>query len=92
MDSILVLGAGELGLQVLYSLARIAPQHTSITVLLRATTIDSAHSFQKLTELDMLRALGIKFLRGDVVACSDSELSALSGPMTRVSVAGLRCR
>jgi hypothetical protein len=84
MDSILVLGAGDLGLQVLCSLARTAPQHTSVTVLLRSTTIDSVHSSQKLAELERLRALGIKFLRGDVAKSSDSELSALFKPYDTV--------
>jgi hypothetical protein len=84
MGSILVLGAGELGIQILLSLARIAPQDTSLTVLLRSTTIDSPTSPQKQAELDMLRALGITFLRGDVVSCSDAELSALFKPYDTV--------
>jgi hypothetical protein len=55
MVSILVLGAGELGLQVLPVPARIAPQHTSITVLLRSTTINTARLAEKLAQLDVLR-------------------------------------
>jgi NmrA-like family len=90
MNSILVLGAGELGTRVLQNLARIAPEHASITVFLRSATIDSPDTSQKRAELDKLRALGIKFLRGDVVNCSDSELSTLFKPYdTVISCVGL---
>ncbi|MEH1887974.1 MAG: aromatic alcohol reductase [Nostoc sp.] len=80
MTSILVLGAGELGLSMLHNLARLAPTDTTITVLLRQSTINSPSTPTKQTELDKLKALGIRFLPGDVVNISSSDLSALFRP------------
>lgn len=80
MTSILVLGAGELGLSMLHNLARLAPTDTTITVLLRQSTINSPSTPTKQTELDKLKALGIRFLPGDVVNSSSSDLSALFRP------------
>ena len=80
MTSILVLGAGELGLSMLHNLARLAPTDTTITVLLRQSTINFPSTPTKQTELDKLKALGIRFLPGDVVNSSNSDLSALFRP------------
>jgi NmrA-like family len=84
MNSILVLGAGELGTEVLRSLARVAPQHVEVSVLLRPATIASPSPPKRRSEIDGLRTLGIKFLSGDVVYCSHSELSSLFKPYDTV--------
>lgn len=76
--SILVLGAGELGLEVLRRLAKrvVTVPGTSVTVLLRQSTIQStAPAKQK--NLGELRALGVEFLAGDLVEESAEELAAL---------------
>ncbi len=76
--SILVLGAGELGMSVLRNLAKKTALFpgTSVTVLLRASTITSPTP-EKQRDLATLRSLGIKFLPGDLVTASKAELSAL---------------
>lgn len=76
--SILVLGAGELGMAVLRNLAKRAALSpgTTLTVLLRpsALTSDSPGKQQNIAELD---SLGVQFLHGDLVADSTSDLAAL---------------
>ena len=84
MDSILVIGAGELGAQVLHGLARVAPEHTTIALLHRSATINSTGTSQKRAELEKLKALGITFLTGDVVQSTEAELSALFLPYDTV--------
>lgn len=76
-NSILVLGAGELGMAVLRNLAKRAALFpgTTITVLLRPATIASAAP-DKQRDIAELRALGVKFLAGDL-ADSTADLSAL---------------
>ena len=76
--SILVLGAGELGMPVLRSLSRraAAVEGASVAVLLRAsvsTALDSA----KQANLDELRALDIKVVPGDLAGASIAELADL---------------
>lgn len=76
--SILVLGAGELGLAVLRSLAKrvaLFPS-TTLTVLLRPSTITS-HDPRKQRDLAALQSLGVKFLPGDLAADSTADLAAL---------------
>ena len=76
--SILVLGAGELGLAVLRSLAKrvaLFPS-TTLTVLLRPSTITS-HNPRKQRDLAALQSLGVKFLPGDLAADSTADLAAL---------------
>ncbi len=75
--SILVLGAGELGLPVIRNLAKRAAlsSGTTVTVLLRHSSINS-DSPGKQSDLDELRALGVNFLAGDLTA-STAELSAV---------------
>ena len=75
--SILVLGAGELGMPVLRNLARRAKQvsGTSVTALLRPATIASADA-EKQRDIAELRALGVQFLSGDLTG-STADLSAL---------------
>ena len=74
--SILVLGAGELGMAVLRSLARRAAMipGTTLTVLLRPSTIRSEDP-GKQRDITELQSLGVKFLPGDLVTDSTTELS-----------------
>lgn len=80
-ESILVIGAGELGMEILRSLAKKAPSYsgTKITVLLRSATIDSQDPQKKKTTAE-LRAFGISLLAGDIVKASTAELSELFEP------------
>jgi hypothetical protein len=75
---ILVLGAGELGMAVLRSLAKHLALHsgTTLTVLLRPSTIAS-DSPSKQQDTAELKSLGISLLPGDLVADSTADLSAL---------------
>ena len=75
--SILVLGAGELGMAVLRPLAaRAAQAGVAVVVLLRPATITSSDPAKR-AEVDELRALGIDLVPGDIVAASQDELAAL---------------
>jgi hypothetical protein len=80
---ILVLGVGELGTAILTSLSALAPQNTSITVLLRPSTISTTVP-SKLTELSTLRALNIAFLPGDIATSSISTLATLFQPFDTI--------
>ena len=75
---ILVLGAGELGMAVLRSLAKRVASFpgTSLTVLLRPSTINS-HDPSKQQKLDELQSIGVRFLPSDLAADSISDLSRL---------------
>ncbi|WP_027599594.1 aromatic alcohol reductase [Pseudomonas sp. MOIL14HWK12:I2] len=77
-QSILVLGAGELGLPVLRNLARLAKEKpgSKVSVLLRQSTLDSQDAGKK-RELGELRALGITLVAGDLVKDSIAELAAV---------------
>lgn len=77
-QSILVLGAGELGLPVLRNLARLARQKpgSKVSVLLRQSTLDSQDAGKK-KELDELRALGVALAAGDLVKDSIDQLAAV---------------
>ena len=79
--SILVIGAGELGMPILGSLSRYAPSPTStkISVLVRPATIASEAPDKK-EIIAKLRALGISMLSGDIVNSSPAELSNLFKP------------
>jgi hypothetical protein len=75
--SILVLGAGELGLAVLRQLSRLAaPQNVPVTVLLRPATLHSPDP-AKQQEITELRALGIELLAGDLANSSEAELATV---------------
>lgn len=76
--SILVLGAGELGMAVLRSLAKRARQRPGVdlTVLLRPSMIAS-HDPAKRRDIGELQSLGVKLLAGDLVASSTAELAEL---------------
>ena len=75
--SILVLGAGELGMPVIRNLARLAVSHpgTRISVMLRATSIDSELP-EKQRVVDEIRALGVNIVAGDLVTESVEALAA----------------
>ena len=74
---ILVLDAGELGMIVLRGLAkRMASPDTTLTVLLRPSTINSDDP-SKQQKLDELQSLGVKFLPGDLATDSIDDLSLL---------------
>lgn len=87
---ILVLGAGELGMSMLESLAAHRLRgHTKISVLLRQATLDSAAPEKKHRE-QRLRALDVGFEAADVEAASAEELaSVFEGYDTVVSCTGM---
>lgn len=74
-DNILVLGAGELGTQVLRELAALNADSAKarITVLLRASAVATQDSSKK-RALEELRALGIHILQADVISDSVEAL------------------
>ena len=87
--SILVLGAGELGMPVLRNLAKRITHFsgTTITVLLRPSTIKSTVP-EKLRDIKELRSLGVKILAGDL-SSAVTELTALfKGFHTVISCTG----
>ncbi|AXJ04776.1 aromatic alcohol reductase [Pseudomonas fluorescens] len=75
-QSILVLGAGELGLPVLRNLAQVAKRApgSTVSVLLRASTI-STQVPEKKAEIDELRSLGIQMVAADLVSDSIDQLA-----------------
>jgi len=77
-QSILVIGAGELGMPVLRNLARKAKDHqgTTISVLLRAATVESTDP-AKQRDVYEIRELGIEIVTGDILALTISELAAI---------------
>ena len=79
-NSILVLGAGELGMAMLRSLVRRATPASGISIaaLLRPSTIDS-HDPAKQTDIAELRSLGIELLPGDLAEQSEESLAAVFG-------------
>ena len=75
MRSILVLGAGELGMAVLRPLAgRAAFGGVSIAVLLRPETIGTADNGKR-ADIDELLKLGCELVPGDIASASVSELA-----------------
>lgn len=78
--SILVLGAGQLGMAVLRHLARHAERAggVAVSVLLRPSATVSADLAKRQDQAD-LRALGIDIVEGDLVAQSGAELAAMFG-------------
>lgn len=86
-ESILVLGAGELGIEVLRHLARQAQTaqgaRIRINVLLRPSTANSTAPAKK-REINELKKMGIGIAEGDVVAACESELAATFAPYDTV--------
>ncbi|CAE6895857.1 aromatic alcohol reductase [Paraburkholderia domus] len=74
--SILVLGAGELGIAVLRSLVRraVSEPGVSLSVLLRSSTIDSSEP-AKQKDIAELRSLNIALLPGDLAGQSEASLA-----------------
>ncbi|MDF3867899.1 aromatic alcohol reductase [Pseudomonas denitrificans (nom. rej.)] len=90
-QSILVLGAGELGLPVLRNLARVAKRApgSQISVLLRQSTIDTQIP-EKKAEIDELRGLGIQMVAADLVNDSIDQLAEVFGRFdTVIGCAGM---
>jgi hypothetical protein len=86
--SILVLGAGELGMPVLRNLAKDAPsRNVSLSVLLRPSTLDS-HDPGKQHDLAELRSLGIAFVSGDLGDAATDLPALLRGFDTVISCTG----
>jgi NmrA-like family len=83
--SILVLGAGELGMAVLRGLAGRAGRApgTRLNVLLRPSTITSEDPARR-RDIAELRALGVGLLPGDLVEGSAADLSAQFEPFHTV--------
>ncbi|HAB03758.1 MAG TPA: aromatic alcohol reductase [Pseudomonas sp.] len=77
-QSILVLGAGELGLPVLRNLAKVAQRvpGSQVSVLLREATIHSQDAAKR-AEIDELRGLGIHRVAADLVNDSIDQLAAV---------------
>lgn len=75
-QSILVLGAGELGLPVLRNLARVAKRApgSKVSVLLRKSTITTQEPAKK-AEIDELRSLGVHMVAADLVNDSIDQLA-----------------
>lgn len=76
--SVLVLGAGELGTAVLKALAAHS-QRSSITVLLRAATINSSHP-AKVALIHELDVLGISVVAGEMASSTEQELAHTFSP------------
>lgn len=76
--NILVLGAGELGLPVLKSLARLAKdvKGAKISVLLRGSAVESDVS-AKQRDIAVIRSHGIEIVIGDLVNSSVNELASV---------------
>lgn len=75
INSILVLGAGELGMAVLESVSRrIAHGKTKLAVLLRPTTDDSTNSLKRL-QYDRVRALGAQIVECDLASASETDIA-----------------
>ncbi|MFM0042914.1 aromatic alcohol reductase [Paraburkholderia sediminicola] len=77
-NSILVLGAGELGMAVLHSLARHTASRPGVSVaaLLRSSTIASSDSLKQ-KDVAELRALNIELVPGDLADQSEASLAAV---------------
>ncbi|KUL89575.1 hypothetical protein ZTR_04483 [Talaromyces verruculosus] len=75
-QKILVIGAGELGFQVLRALVAHPSKPAIVAVLLRPSSINST-SRQKQERNDTLRSLGVQLIPGDIVEDSEQTLSAI---------------
>ncbi len=79
MRSILVLGAGELGMAVLRPLsARANAAGVAVTVLLRPETIATCDAAKR-ADVDELLALGCALTQGDIASASVAELAERFG-------------
>lgn len=89
-ESILVLGAGELGSEVLKSLAsHPVRSHTRLALLLRPSTIATGDA-KKCSENESYKELGIEILPGDVVQDDPGQLAKTFAPFdTVISCTGM---
>lgn len=88
LQKILVIGAGELGLQVLRSLVKHPRSAGAVAVLLRPETISSTNP-SKRNEIQNLRHLGIQLIAGDIVQGSQEALvSVFAGFDTVIGCTG----
>lgn len=89
MTSILVLGAGELGMPVICNLAKKAKNYSQITVtvLLREATINSEDTNKK-KNITALKELGVALLPGDLSAPSSELVSIFKNYDAIVSCTG----
>jgi hypothetical protein len=86
--SILILGAGELGLPVIRNMVQKAKNNNaSITVLLRQETIES-EEFEKKRTIEELKVLGVTLLAGDLSAPSSVLISIFKNYDAVVSCTG----
>lgn len=75
--SILVIGAGELGMPVLRNIAARAPERNAdVSVMLRESALSSEHP-EKKRDVAEIRELGIDIVTGDLVKNSIEELASL---------------
>jgi NAD(P)-dependent dehydrogenase (short-subunit alcohol dehydrogenase family) len=83
-QTVLVLGAGELGMAVLEALtSHPSKQNTKFTVLLRQSSLDSANPERRKT-VQRLKALDMAFEVADVVLAAKEELAELFGRYSAV--------
>ncbi|KAM0716684.1 hypothetical protein Q7P37_008129 [Cladosporium fusiforme] len=85
--SILILGAGELGDQIISNLANHPARcDTELSVLLRPATISAQDETKKarIAKIAKYRRLGISIIIGDIAAAAQSELSAIFKPFHTV--------
>ncbi|WP_369928864.1 aromatic alcohol reductase [Xanthomonas sp. NCPPB 2632] len=77
-QSILVLGAGELGFPVLRNLAAVAKRApgSTVSVLLRASTIHTSDPGKK-SEIDELQGLGVQMVAADLVNDTVDQLATV---------------
>ncbi|OAQ69941.1 NmrA family protein [Pochonia chlamydosporia 170] len=90
MTSILVIGAGELGLSVLSALAAHPKrQHVKVSALVRQATLDSAAPAKKRT-IQKIKSLNVHLESADVVLASVEELAGIfTNYHTVVSCSGM---
>ncbi|KAF1327082.1 hypothetical protein FI667_g7883, partial [Globisporangium splendens] len=81
--SILVLGAGELGMSILHALASRVATDTHVTVMLRPATIQSS-SPERQRDVQKIRALNICILEFNLSSSSDADLAAALRPFHMV--------
>ena len=89
-NSILILGAGELGLAILKSLTsnpRYSQDGTPVTVMLRPSSVNSSEP-EKKKQLHQIRDLGVSIVSGNTEEDSESRLSDTFAPFGTVIHAG----
>ncbi|KIX94063.1 uncharacterized protein Z520_10089 [Fonsecaea multimorphosa CBS 102226] len=88
--SILVLGAGELGLAILDAILShpdFSPSTTRLTLLIRPSSLTSPSPAQQ-SQQSLLRSRGVVLMGGDIESSLQSSLAELFAPFTAVIHAG----